>query len=201
LSPSFWQCGERATHRRSRFVSKWNATTALDGEFDRPCGIALDSNGNVYVAGSNNFRIQKFAPAFFVVSGTWHTRRTGGEFLGGVSYGNGTFVAAGDSGHILTSSDGINWTSQTSGVSADLFGIAHGNGTFVAVGSSGTIITSPNGTTWEPQVSGTTGDLNGVTYGRGTFVMVGELGAPRPPSSPLRTERHGSPGLPGHRAL
>jgi hypothetical protein len=63
--------------------------------------------------------------------------------LRAVTYGNGLFVAVGDSGVVITSSDGITWTSRTSGVNNILYGITYGNGLFVAVGNSGVVITSP----------------------------------------------------------
>jgi hypothetical protein len=59
-----------------------------------------------------------------------------------VTYGNGTFVAVGRNGTILTSRDGVNWTQRTSGGN-QLKGVAYGNNTFVAVGEYGTILTSP----------------------------------------------------------
>jgi hypothetical protein len=60
-----------------------------------------------------------------------------------VTYGNGTFVAVGEGGTILTSPDGVSWTARTSGTSNWLDGVAYGNGLFVAVGDRGTILTSP----------------------------------------------------------
>jgi len=68
---------------------------------------------------------------------------------------SGLFVVVGDSGTILTSSDGTTWTSRTSGTSNGLFIIFYGNCTFVAVGYSGTILTSSDGTTWTSRTSGT----------------------------------------------
>jgi hypothetical protein len=73
------------------------------------------------------------------------TQRTSGtsNWLNGVAYGNGLFVAVGDGGTILTSPDGVSWTQRTSGTSNQLNGVAYGNGLFVAVGWDGTILTSP----------------------------------------------------------
>jgi hypothetical protein len=75
---------------------------------------------------------------------TWtlRTSRTNID-LWAVTYGNGTFVAVGNNGVILTSPDGVNWTRRTSPTSYWLNSVAYGNGMFVAVGNYGTILTSP----------------------------------------------------------
>jgi len=85
------------------------------------------------------------------------------DTLKGITYGNNAFVAVGQSGIIYTSSDGITWTSRTSGTSEHIWGIASGNGIFVAVGYSGTILTSPDGTTWTSRTSGTTNNLEDIS--------------------------------------
>ena len=59
-----------------------------------------------------------------------------------------SFVSVGNSGTILTSSDGISWTKRTSGKWEYLNGVTYGNGLFVTDGNSGTILTSPDGNTW-----------------------------------------------------
>ena len=114
----------------------------------------------------------------------WHLRNPlpQGNNLSGVAYGNGTFVAVGDSGTILTSPDGVTWTIRTSGTDSDLFAATYANGIFVVVGGStsspstgGTILTSPDGVTWTIRISGANG-LSGVTYGNSTFVAVGWSG-------------------------
>jgi hypothetical protein len=59
----------------------------------------------------------------------------------GVTYGNGTFVAVASTGvgnRVMTSPDGITWTSRTSAADNAWYGVTYGNGTFVAVASSGT---------------------------------------------------------------
>lgn len=44
------------------FLKKWGGTGTENGKFQSPIGIALDSDGNIYVAELTNNRIQKFSP-------------------------------------------------------------------------------------------------------------------------------------------
>ena len=82
----------------------------------------------------------------------------------GVTYANGTFVTVGESGTILTSSDGVTWTSRTSGTSDKIREVTYGNSSFVTVGDNGTILTSTDGTSWTLRTSGTSEDLRGVLH-------------------------------------
>jgi Immunoglobulin domain/Beta-propeller repeat len=59
-----------------------------------------------------------------------------------VAYGDGTFVAVGVNGTILSSLDGYYWKPRISGTSGYLVSIAYGKGTFVVVGPSGAILQS-----------------------------------------------------------
>jgi photosystem II stability/assembly factor-like uncharacterized protein len=102
----------------------------------------------------------------------------------GISYGNGTFVTVGAYGAILTSADGVAWTSRTAPITNHLFGVGFGNSTFVAVGKLGKILSSSdNGVTWTLRSTGTlhpvSDDLFGVTYGNGRFVVAGGNGTIR----------------------
>jgi hypothetical protein len=91
-----------------------------------------------------------------LVGTSWTTRTSGtSSTLYGVTYGNGLYVAVGSSGSsgsdgaILTSSDGISWTSiNIDNLSTGLRGVAYGNSTFVIVGHDGKILTSSNVTSW-----------------------------------------------------
>ncbi len=99
----------------------------------------------------------------------WHLRNPlpQGNFFG-VTYGNGILVAMGDVGSILSSPDGVTWTSRNSGTFFSLYGVSYGNGTFVAVTYarySDAILTSPDGVTWTSRNPGTSSSLYGVTYG------------------------------------
>ena len=107
------------------------------------------------------------------------------------------YVVVGSSGTILTSSDGISWTSRTSGTSNGLYGVTYGNSTFVAVGQTGTILTSSDGTSWTSRTSGISTGLYGVTYANSTFVAWGVL----EPSSPPLMEPHGLLRLLEHQSI
>ena len=77
------------------------------------------------------------------MSWTWRNPLPQGNPLNGVTFANGTFVAVGSDGTILTSPDGVTWIQRSSGTTNLLNGVTFANGTFVAVGRGGTILTSP----------------------------------------------------------
>src|SRR4029079_17255226 len=45
------------------FITKFGHNGTANGQFDSPNGIALDSSGNVYVADTDNDRIEIFSPS------------------------------------------------------------------------------------------------------------------------------------------
>jgi DNA-binding beta-propeller fold protein YncE len=51
----------------------WGTPGRGEGQFDDPHGIAVDGSGNVYVADTNNHRIQSFTPegVFLSALGEW----------------------------------------------------------------------------------------------------------------------------------
>lgn len=134
----------------------------------------------------------------------WHTGATGSAAnLSGVGYtslttcGNiatisstGSFAAVGAGGAILTSPDGISWTSQAapSGFTTDLYAItgyaANLNNLttpglhWVAVGAGGASVYSTDGITWLAGGASnlTTQALRSITQIGGTFYAVGDAG-------------------------
>ncbi|WP_349682061.1 PKD domain-containing protein, partial [Methanosarcina sp. UBA5] len=50
------------------FLTKWGSQGSDEGQFSYPCGVAVDSSGNVYVLEFGNCRIQKFAAAVLPVA-------------------------------------------------------------------------------------------------------------------------------------
>jgi hypothetical protein len=115
----------------------------------------------------------------------WHWRNPlpGGNYGGGVAYGNNTFVVMGAYGAILTSHDGINWTDHSLADVQSGFGpVAYGGGTFVAVGgdgskgNNGTAVTSPDGVAWTLHPSVVLPEIRAICFGASLFVVVCENG-------------------------
>jgi hypothetical protein len=92
----------------------------------------------------------------------------------GVTYANGTFAAVTNQGNLLTSTDGLSWSSQTIDQGVWLESIAYGNGMWVVVGDGGTILVSSDLKTWVALQSGTTNRLNSVLYNGSIWLAVGE---------------------------
>ena len=60
---SLFGCGGTySIQPESVFVSKWGTQGTGEGEFDYPHGVAVASDGSVYVTDWSNNRIQKFLP-------------------------------------------------------------------------------------------------------------------------------------------
>ena len=114
----------------------------------------------------------------------WHLRYGPAtpSSLNSVAFGNGMFVAVGDTGTILTSGEQVNWLLRKSGTTQPLRAITYANGLFVAVGGStdqtthSIIVTSPDGVSWTLRSAGTLQQLQSVTYGNATFVATGSNG-------------------------
>ena len=94
--------------------------------------------------------------------------------LYGIAYGNKKFIAVGESGTVIRSDNGTNWTENLSGnsnTSANLYSIAFGNDRFVAVGRYAVIVSTDNGTSFTP--TETNYIFNDISFGNGVFVAVG----------------------------
>ncbi|MFI5180846.1 MAG: hypothetical protein ACHQPI_05610 [Thermoanaerobaculia bacterium] len=138
-------------------------------------------SGRFVVVGSY---IPPFAPfAWTTLTSTdgvsWNQQLGTGFALGGVTYGNGLFVAVGNDkggpGAIVTSIDGTNWTRRYAGTGQYLGGVAFGGGQFVALGNLGSLLTSTDGFAWTDNTIGP-GTFHDITYGAGQFVVVGSGG-------------------------
>jgi|CZKI01.1.fsa_nt_gi hypothetical protein len=99
---------------------------------------------------------------------------TGG--IWSVTYASGTFAAVTDQGILLTSSNGLTWSSQSLDQGVWLDSIAYGNGTWVVVGDKGTILVSADLIAWTTVTPVTGNKLNCVLYNGNVFIAVGDNG-------------------------
>jgi hypothetical protein len=113
------------------------------------------------------------------VAALWTVGKAGDSILYDVAYGQSRYVAVGESGTILTSTNASTWTVATyAGTPNQLYAVAYGNGTFVAVGQGGWTVTSLDGVKWTSAGSGATvEDLNAIILAAGEFVAAGKNGA------------------------
>ncbi|MDD9268630.1 cadherin-like beta sandwich domain-containing protein [Paenibacillus sp. GCM10023248] len=98
-----------------------------------------------------------------------------------VYYGNGLFVAVGNAGTILTSSDGITWDKKTLSGGDDLSAVVYSEGKWVIGGANGVIYTSTDPTivsSWQlAETDGVSSIIWNITVGgNGTLVAVAENG-------------------------
>src|SRR6266481_841101 len=96
---------------------------------------------------------------------TFNSRFSGtSNTLHGASFGAGRYVAVGDRGSILSSTDTITWIPRMSGTTNRLNGVRYGASGFVAVGDRGTILNSVDGVSWASISPPVTNALCSVGY-------------------------------------
>jgi len=98
------------------------------------------------------------------------------EQLNSVTNNSGTYIAVGNNGVIVTTTDISSWTVvPTSGTTNNLNYVYYST-MYIVVGDSGTILTSNDAVTWNEQVILTTLSLRAVIYTGTKYIAVGDLG-------------------------
>jgi hypothetical protein len=98
------------------------------------------------------------------------------EQLNSVTNNSGTYIAVGNNGVIVTTTDISSWTTvSTSGTTNNLNYVYYST-MYIVVGDSGTILTSNDAVTWNEQVILTTLSLRAVIYTGTKYIAVGDLG-------------------------
>ena len=102
-----------------------------------------------------------------------------------IAYGNGTFVAVSPYGtdRVMTSPDGVTWTTRSAAESKSWWIVTFGNGLFLAVSLEGSVMSSPDGVTWTSRTAASVGMFD-VAYGNGLFVGLAPNGTDRVITSP-----------------
>ena len=116
-----------------KLVYSWGVAGSGDGEFNNPVGVAADGAGYVYVADSDNNRIQKFAvdsvTATFVIS--WGTA---GTLLGQFTRPTGVAVDASNNVYVADSGNNrIQVFDSSGGFVTTWGGFGSGDGEFMLV--------------------------------------------------------------------
>ena len=123
------------------------------------------------------------APGSAQTSWTWANNLPQGNTLRGAAYGNGKFVAVGDRGTTITSTDGIHWTVNPTLGEFALNAAIFANGAFMTVGTdvgdAPIRATSTDGVNWSvnTQLGQNVSLPNTLAYGNGTYIAAGVGGA------------------------
>ena len=96
-----------------------------------------------------------------------------GEGLTGLAYANGKFVAIGNAGRILFSTNGLDWVSVRNSDGHRWNRVRYLNGTWAAVGNAGWVAFSADGRLWNSRTAGTESDLLDIAQQNGSLVAVG----------------------------
>jgi len=98
--------------------------------------------------------------------------------IASVAFGNGLWVAAGSTGQLRTSTNGITWIAQESNFGRTFIErVAFGNGLWVAVGFNGQLRTSTDAVTWVTRTSTFgTSRIRDVEFANDLWVAVGDVG-------------------------
>lgn len=113
-------------------------------------------------------------PFHFADGLTW-SHRSFGTLLAAydVAWGAGRYLAVGSSGLILTSSNSVDWTAQTSPYAGRLRRVLWAENRFVAAGDDGVVLSSPDGITWTRHNSRTALPLEGLSQCGSTICIAG----------------------------
>lgn len=160
-----------AVGRPGRILTSPDGTTWTDQVFEIGWGQLSDIgwNGAEFVVAG--YRILRSLDGF-----TWTHVQDAPTNMRAVAWGNARWVMVGPVGEIISSPDGITWTTEASGTTEWLRDVTFGGSGFVAVGNNGTVLSSPDGMSWTGQTSGVTDGLTAVVWTGQIYVAAGNYG-------------------------
>ena len=159
----------------SRDGKNWTKETDPLGTDCQCTDIAFDGQFFIIMGG---YSYDETGTAWVSDNGSdWFAISTGtGKNVFGMLAEEGAYIAAGSSGAVLLSNDGVAWTSVVVAQSEALYGVAVGNNTFVFVGTNETLITR-NAAGWKDLTpEGFEGGLFDVSWNGTQFETVGTWG-------------------------
>ncbi|MCC6231289.1 MAG: hypothetical protein IT580_01515 [Verrucomicrobiales bacterium] len=99
--------------------------------------------------------------------------------LRGITAGDDRLIAVGDSGTILSSTNGVDWIPEDSGVTNRLNSVTYDRSEFVIVGHEGRALRSSDGKTWIRTQMGSALNCRAAASKQGVLVACGENGGIR----------------------
>ena len=93
------------------------------------------------------------------------------EWFGLPAYGSGIWAAGGSGGHVVISTNAVDWQQLDTGQTNQLLHTAFAGGKFVVSGANGTLLTSVDGVNWMRQALDTTNTLGEVAWSGGIFAV------------------------------
>jgi len=93
-----------------------------------------------------------------------------------IVYANNQYVVVREAGLIMTSPDGLKWTSRVSPTRNNLLGLFWDGHQYLAGGDKGTILSSPDGINWTSRSSGSDINFYSFSYSGTRYVAVGNDG-------------------------
>ena len=132
-------------------------------------GVAVGAAGTIVFTEQGS---SGFGTAFVITS------KYSSQNLRGVDSRGDLFVAVGDNGSILRSTNGEIWTGvTTTSITTRLNDVHYADDKWIAVGAAGSVVRSTdNGLTWSVVSSGSTFNLNSVYYNDNVWVAIGQSG-------------------------
>jgi photosystem II stability/assembly factor-like uncharacterized protein len=169
----------------------WESTDGENWSLIPPRESSIDHPGSIFSMAAGNGRLVIFESRTIpgVPMANWETIastldddgewtdvpvETGGRQIRAMEYGNGHFLAVGEDGLLLSSTDGQQWRWRDSGTNIDLWNIAFGNGIWMLQGSNSTILR--NASSAIPATGILVGDVRILPDGTVEFDVSGPSG-------------------------
>jgi len=96
-----------------------------------------------------------------------------GEGLTSIAYGGGRFVAIGNAGRILSSTNGLDWETVHDTDGHRWNRVRHLEGTWAVVGNAGWLAFSLDGKIWSSRTAGAESDFTDIAHQNGSYMVVG----------------------------
>lgn len=109
---------------------------------------------------------------------TWSNPLPQGNDLDHIVYHHGRYVAGGEWGSLITSTNALNWSGTTLGSNFKIKALAAGNNIFAALvevtdGDSTLVLRSTDGATWVPQNTAPLSSATSLSFTDGRFLLFG----------------------------